>query len=267
VVSPAAQRRVAEIVIRPLTGEAVPQDRARHVLIEPETEADSPAEATDEEWDAALAEAEQVRAQLAADDADWFAIAEEHSDDPGSGGRGGDLGWYDPEASPFVEEFSAALDELEVGEISEPIRTDFGWHVIQKTAQRESPTAQAADLVAELRADPDAFAETARLVSENHETAQEGGEVGWVAPYQLDATREAAVFALTEVGEISEPVEDPSIGLTIYQLLETSESQEIEEDRLQEIRSTGFQRWLDDEVRSGVDTWIDPQFVSTTAAG
>jgi parvulin-like peptidyl-prolyl isomerase len=267
VVSPTAQRRVAEIVIRPVTGEVVPQERARHVLVEPDTEADSPAEATDEEWEAALAEAETVRALLVAEGADWFAIAEEHSDDPGSGGRGGDLGWYDPEASPFVEEFSAALADLEIGEVSEPVRTDFGWHIIQKTSERESPQAQAADLVAELRADPDAFADTATLVSENHETAQEGGEVGWVAPFQLDAAREAAVFALTEVGEVSEPVEDPTVGLTIYQLLETSESEEIEEDRLAQIRSTGFQRWLDDEVRAGVETWIDPQFVSTTAAG
>lgn len=267
VVSPAAQRRVAEIVIRPLTGEAVPQERARHVLVQPDPDAQSQEDATDEQWDAALAEAEDVRELVSAENADWFAIAEEHSDDTGSGSRGGDLGWYDPEASPFVEEFTAALADLEIGEISEPIRTDFGWHVIQKTAERESPQAQAADLVAELRADPDAFAETATLVSENHETAQEGGEVGWVAPFQLDAAREAAVFALTEVGEISEPVEDPSIGLTIYQLLETSESEEIEEDRLEQIRSSGFQRWLDDEVRSGVETWVDPQFVSTTAAG
>ena len=267
VVSPAAQRRVAEIVIRPLTGEAVPQERARHVLVQPDPDAQSQEDATDEQWDAALAEAEDVRDQVSAENADWFAIAEEHSDDTGSGSRGGDLGWYDPEASPFVEEFTTALADLEIGEISEPIRTDFGWHVIQKTAERESPQAQAADLVTELRADPDAFAETATLVSENHETAQEGGEVGWVAPFQLDAAREAAVFALTEVGEISEPVEDPSIGLTIYQLLETSESEEIEEDRLEQIRSSGFQRWLDDEVRSGVETWIDPQFVSTTAAG
>jgi hypothetical protein len=74
--------------------------------------------------------------------------------------------------------------------------------------------------------------------------------------------REDAVFALTEVDEVSDPIEDAS-GITIYQLLETSESREIEEDRLAEIRSSGFERWLDDEVRNGVDTWIDPQFAST----
>ena len=263
VITPAAQRRVAEIVIRPLTGEAVPQERARHVLVQPDPELESQEEATDEQWDAALAEAQQVRDLVAAGDADWFEIAEEHSDDTGSGAQGGDLGWYDPAASPFVEAFTDSLADLEIGDVSEPIRTEFGWHVIQKTGERESPQAQAADLVEQLRSDPDSFAETATRLSENAETAQEGGEVGWVAPYQLDAQREEAVFALTEVGEISDPVDDATTGITIYQLLETSESREIEEDRLEEIRTRGFERWLEDEVRSGVDTWLDPQFAST----
>jgi parvulin-like peptidyl-prolyl isomerase len=264
VVSPAPQRRVAEIVIRPLTGEAVSQERARHVLVQPDPGAESQEEATDDQWAAALAEAEEVRELVTAEDADWFAIADEHSDDTGSGGRGGDLGWYDPAASPFVAEFTETLAELEVGEVSEPVRTEFGWHVIQKTDERDSPAQQAADLVEELRADPDSFAETATRVSESYETAEEGGELGWVARYQLPATQEDAVFALTEVGEVSDPVEDPTTGITIYQLLEVSESREIEEERLEEIRTAGFDRWLDDEVRSGVETWMDPQFTSTT---
>jgi len=265
VVTPAAQRRVAEIVIRPAAEEAAgPQERARHVLVQPDPELDSQDEATDQQWAAALAEAEEVRDLVLAEDADWFEIAEEHSDDTGSGSRGGDLGWYDPAASPFVEEFTDALADLEIDDVSEPIRTDFGWHVIQKTGERDSPQEQAATLVEELRADLDAFAETATRLSENYETAQEGGEVGWVAPYQLDAQRQDAVFALTEVGEVSDPVDDATTGITIYQLLETSDSREIEEDRLEEIRTAGFERWLEDEVRSGVDTWLDPQFVSTT---
>jgi parvulin-like peptidyl-prolyl isomerase len=263
VVTPAPQRRVAEIVIRPLTGEAVPHERARHVLVQPDPGAESQEEATDEQWAAALAEAEEVRELVSAEDADWFAIADEHSDDTGSGGRGGDLGWFDPAASPFVAEFTENLAELEVGEVGEPVRTEFGWHVIQKTGERDSPAQQAADLVEELRADPDSFAETATRVSESYETAEEGGELGWVARYQLPATQEDAVFALTEVGEVSDPVEDPTAGITIYQLLEVSESRKIEEERLEEIRNAGFDRWLDDEVRSGVETWMDPQFTST----
>jgi parvulin-like peptidyl-prolyl isomerase len=260
-----AQRRVAEVVIRPVSGAATAQERARHVLVQPDPELEDQAEATDEQWDVALEEAREVRELVEADDADWFAIAEEHSDDTGSGRRGGDLGWYDPESSPFVTEFAAALADLEVGEISDPVRTEFGYHVIQKTGERESPEQQAADLVEELRSDPDSFAEVAERVSESYETAEEGGEVGWVAPYQLDRMREEAVFALTEVGEISDPVDAGEEGFVIYQLLETSEDREIEEDRLEEIRNAGFQRWLDEEVRASVETWVDPQFVSSTA--
>ncbi len=206
-----------------------------------------------------------MRELLAADDADWFEIAAERSADPGSGARGGDLGWYDPVASPFVVEFSEALEALEVGELSEPVRTDFGYHLIEKTAERDSPQAQAAALVEELRAAPETFGAVATRLSEDHETAREGGELGWVAPYQLEAQPEAAVFALTEVNEISDPVDLGTAGITIYQLLETAESREVEADRLESIHATGFERWLSDEVRSSVLTWVDPQFASAAA--
>ena len=267
VVSPTAQRRVAQIFIAAPTGAVVPQERARHVLINPLPEdAAEGAEATDEQWAAALAEAEEVRELLAAEDADWFAIAEERSDDPGSGAQGGDLGWFDPAASPYVEEFTAALADLEVGELSEPVRSQFGYHIIQKTGERLSPQAEAAELVEELRADPDSFAEVAMRLSEDPATAREGGELGWVAPYQLDRALEEVVFGLDEVGEISEPYDGGSEGITIYQLLELSDSREIEEDRLEEIRTSGFDRWLEQEVRAPVETWVDPQFASSTAA-
>ena len=267
VVSPTAQRRVAQIFIAAPSGAVVPQERARHVLINPLPEdAAEGAEATDEEWAAALAEAEEVHELLAAEDADWFAIAEERSDDPGSGAQGGDLGWFDPAASPYVEEFTAALADLEVGELSEPVRSQFGYHIIQKTGERLSPQAEAAELVEELRADPDSFAEVAMRLSEDPATAREGGELGWVAPYQLDRALEEVVFGLDEVGEISEPYDGGSEGITIYQLLELSDSREIEEDRLEEIRTSGFDRWLEQEVRAPVETWVDPQFASSTAA-
>jgi parvulin-like peptidyl-prolyl isomerase len=266
VTSPAPQRRVAEIVIQPVSGEVVPQERSRHILVQPDPDLDDQAEATDEQWAAAEAEAEEVAELVSAEDADWFELAEEYSDDPGSGGRGGDLGWYDPEAPRFVEEFTDALADLEVGEVSEPVRTDFGWHVIQKTAERESPQAQAAALVEELRADPDSFAEVARRVSEDPESAREGGELGWVARWQLAQTLEDAVFSLSEVGEVSDPIEDASGAITIYQLLETSESEEIDEERLDQIRSSGFQRWLDEEVRAPVETWLDPEYAASATA-
>lgn len=266
VVSPAAQQRVAQIFIKGVAGAVVPQERARHVLIQPDPELDDQSQATDEQWEAALDEARTVEGLVKADDADWFAIADEHSDDTGSATRGGDLGWYDPANPQFVTAFAATLASLEVGEVSDPVRTEFGYHVIQKTGERDSPQQQAADLLDELRADPDTFAATATQVSEDYETAKEGGELGWVAPYQLDEAQEDAVFGLTEVDEISNPVDEGADGITIYQLLESSDSREIEADRLDDIRSQGFDRWLDEEVRAPVDSWLDPQYVSSTAA-
>jgi parvulin-like peptidyl-prolyl isomerase len=264
--SPARQQRVAQIVIAPLSGEAVPQVRSRHVLIAPLPDAADQAAATDEQWAAALAEAEEVRELLSAEGADWFEIAEERSDDPGSGARGGDLGWYDAAASPFVVEFTEALEGLEVGELSDPVRTAFGYHVIQKTAERESPQAQAAALVEELRSAPETFAATAARLSEDPETARGGGELGWVAPYQLDAQAEPVVFALTEVNEISDPVDlGAGGGIVIYQLLESAESREVEAERLEAIQGSGFERWLADEVKAPVRTWVDPLFASAAA--
>jgi parvulin-like peptidyl-prolyl isomerase len=267
VTSPTAQQRVAQIRIAPVSGAVVPQERARHILVQPLPDADDQTKATEAQWEAALEEARDVEAKLKEDGADWWAIAEESSDDPGSASRGGDLGWYDPTDPPFVDPFNVELSNLAVGEISDPIRTDFGWHVIQKTGERESPTAQAADLVEQLRADPDSFADVAKDVSEDYQTANDGGELGWVAPYQLGAVQEDAIFGLTEVGEISDPVDTGSSGIFIYQLLESSDSREIEADRLDEIRTSGFQRWLDEEVRAGADVWVDPQYATSTATG
>jgi parvulin-like peptidyl-prolyl isomerase len=266
--TPAPQQRVGVIAIQPISGggDPVPQERARHILIQPDPELEDQAEATPQQWAMAMAEAGSVHELVSAENADWFSIAEEFSDDTGSGQRGGDLGWYDPESPSFVEEFATALADLEVGEISEPVETEFGWHVIQKTGERESPDQLAAEVVDRLRDDPDRFAEVAALVSEDYPTAAEGGELGWVARWQLERMLEDAVFGLSEVGDISDPVTDSAGTIRIYQLLESSDSEEIEEDRLEQIRTNGVTRWLDEEVRAPVETWIDQEFRSSTAA-
>ncbi len=264
-ISPQPQRRVAQIFIAAAEGEPLPQQRARHILIQPLPEEEDQAAATDEQWDAALEQAEEVREELSAEGADWFALAEEHSQDPGSQANGGDLGWFDPSASGFVEPFAEATAGLEVGELSEPVRTDFGYHLIQLIGERTSPQAQAAELVEELRADPDSFAEVATRVSQDHATAREEGDLGWVAPYELPEDREEVLFGLTEVDEISEPVDLGAEGIYIFKLLETSDSREVPDDRLEQIRSGGFERWLETEVEADVPVWVDPAFASTAA--
>ena len=60
---------------------------------------------------------------------DFAALAREYSEDIGSAQEGGELGWTTP--GQMVPEFEQAMNATAVGEISEPVRTQFGWHIIQ----------------------------------------------------------------------------------------------------------------------------------------
>lgn len=64
------------------------------------------------------------------DGASFEELAREHSDDPGSSDQGGDLGWIEPD--DMIEGFEDALYALEeAGDVSEPVETRFGWHIIR----------------------------------------------------------------------------------------------------------------------------------------
>jgi peptidyl-prolyl cis-trans isomerase SurA len=65
---------------------------------------------------------------------DFAAIASVNSQDPGSAADGGDLGWTNP--GTFVPEFEQKLAALETDEISEPFKTEFGWHIVQLLGRR-----------------------------------------------------------------------------------------------------------------------------------
>lgn len=73
-------------------------------------------------------EAKDIITQLA-DGADFAALAKEHSKDPGTAENGGELGYQRSEV--YVDEFKDAIEQLEVGKISEPVKTKFGYHVIK----------------------------------------------------------------------------------------------------------------------------------------
>ena len=76
---------------------------------------------------------------MLADGADFAEVAREHSTGP-SGPNGGDLGWFGK--GMMVPEFEEAVIALSPGEVSDPVQTQFGWHVIllNETRQKDAPT-------------------------------------------------------------------------------------------------------------------------------
>ena len=116
-----------------------------------------------------LVPTEEEAAAIAADirgGADFVETAKEKSTGP-SGPNGGSLGWFGP--GQMVAPFEAAVEALEVGQVSDPVQTQFGWHVIilNDERQQEAPPLDAVrrELVAELeRAVVDA--EIARIRAE-----------------------------------------------------------------------------------------------------
>ncbi len=66
---------------------------------------------------------------------DFAGVAQTNSEDPGSAAQGGDLGWTGPGA--FVPEFEQQIGTLKDDEISEPFKTQYGWHVVQMLGHRQ----------------------------------------------------------------------------------------------------------------------------------
>jgi peptidyl-prolyl cis-trans isomerase SurA len=101
----------------------VDQTRARHILIRV-NEIVSEAEAK--------AKIERLRGRIAQGEA-FAEVAKLNSEDASSG-RGGELGWVSP--GDTVPEFERAMNALKIDEVSEPVRTAFGWHLIQVNERR-----------------------------------------------------------------------------------------------------------------------------------
>jgi peptidyl-prolyl cis-trans isomerase SurA len=76
----------------------------------------------------------EFKAQILEGTAEFSELAKQHSEDPGSAIKGGDLGWADP--NMYVPAFKDALMQLDKDEISEPVRSVHGWHLMQLLDRR-----------------------------------------------------------------------------------------------------------------------------------
>ncbi|MBU3574247.1 peptidylprolyl isomerase [Polynucleobacter sp. UK-Mo-2m-Kol15] len=104
----------------------VTQTLSRHILLR------SRAGLTDQDAERRLT---GFRDQVRAKTADFGELAKKYSED-GSAANGGNLGWMGP--GDLVPEFDQAMNRLQIGEVSDPVKTEFGWHLIQVLERREA---------------------------------------------------------------------------------------------------------------------------------
>jgi peptidyl-prolyl cis-trans isomerase C len=115
-VTPEAARKLYDETVKSIAPEA--EVRARHILVENEDDA-------------------KKAYQRVKGGEDFAKVAEELSKDPGSKAEGGDLGFFSKDR--MVEPFAEAAFKLEPGQIAEPVKSQFGWHVIKLEEKRNKP--------------------------------------------------------------------------------------------------------------------------------
>ncbi|MEW6517598.1 MAG: SurA N-terminal domain-containing protein [candidate division FCPU426 bacterium] len=102
---------------------------ASHILVR------TSANATEEEKLTAKLKLENLRNEIVKGK-DFAEMAREHSDDPGSASKGGDLGYF--KRGAMVKPFEEAAFKLKAGELSAPVETPFGYHLIKVTGRKEA---------------------------------------------------------------------------------------------------------------------------------
>ncbi len=211
--------------------------------------------------------------------ADFADLAKRHSQDPGSAGQGGDLGWV--RRGLFLPEFESVVFGLAEKQRSGIVETKHGLHIIELLERRgESVHARhillriertpadedsAVALLKSLRSRALAgedFAALARKYSEDKETAPIGGSLGTAELSQIEKSFYATVAPLKE-GEISEPVRLTSGGASGYHIVlmkkrtpEHPASLEKDYQRIEALamnfkRNREYQAWLA-ELRSKI---------------
>ena len=194
--------------------------RASHLLVRLSAEA-TPLD-TLAAWNKALAFKERIAAGE-----DFAAIARSRggSDDPSVKDNGGDLGWFS--AFMMVHPFEDACYRTPKGELVGPVRTRFGYHIIQVTGRRpargevrvahimirpdekkggaEEAKTKIEALAAELAAGAN-FSELARQHSDDQSSRTKGGELPQFGTGRMVEPFEEAAFALEEDGDVSAPV-------------------------------------------------------------
>lgn len=295
----------------------------RHILVKVDDKAADKAKAEAD----AKAKAADLARQLQADAGNeqlWKDLAAKNSDDPGTKDQGGDLGWVN-QSTGFVKEFTDAMYALTDGAVSDPVKSQFGYHVIQRMASRPvtqtplyarlrktgitledlrlfargsllrdrydqrakdaeiaSPQPQVHLAVIVIRLPPPTnfdlyaealkkinavtdgvaqgkdFADLAKQYSDDLDTKNKGGDMGWVTRAMLPNRTIAADVFTRNAGERSDQHSlNPGGDIAIYKVLEKDEARAVTDDQRSKIREEAFTLWLAEvESRLGVQRLI-----------
>ena len=117
------------------------QVRARHILIKT-------VEGDKESENRAFTKAKDLAKKLKADASSFAALAKANSDDPGSKDKGGELGFFSK--GQMVPEFDKTVFGAKVGDVSDPIKTQFGYHIIQVEEKKAAATQKFEDMKDEI---------------------------------------------------------------------------------------------------------------------
>ncbi|HEX5589937.1 MAG TPA: peptidylprolyl isomerase [Candidatus Limnocylindrales bacterium] len=241
--APSLQRHVLQIRV-PVSATPMPDGvKVRHILFSPK---DDPGGADDLDendpaWAAAEAEARAAYDELKADITKFDAMARRESDEGSAASTGGKLPYYN-ELSAIDDAFADAIfaEGLEPGDLLEPFRSAFGWHVVQFMRPYGEGEKAWLETIRQQALDGADFAQLATDQGEGEE-AEDGGDIGWVAVGQLGEALEDPIFG-AEIGEITEVVAIPDDGAYLFKVL-AEEEREATDEQIEIFESTGFSNW------------------------
>jgi peptidyl-prolyl cis-trans isomerase SurA len=216
--------------------------RASHILFQ------FPSNASQSDSLTVLTQVLKVKTELE-NGADFSTLALANSDDPSAKINKGDLGYFT--GLQMIPQFEEAAYSLPLGSISDPVLTDFGYHIIQvkdrkanpgevsvshilvrfdpeNVAQEENARRKISDIYAEIQKENTIWEEIVKANSEDPATKEMGGVLPWFGVGTMIPDFELAAFSLTELGEISPPLKTP-YGYHILRLEGKRELQPYEE--------------------------------------
>lgn len=210
---------------------------------------------------------------------DFSELAKRNSDDTQSGLNGGDLGYS--KKGVFVKEFEEALYTLNVGEVSDLVETEYGYHIIKlndkKGDQLKSQHILVAfpkfessdmetitflkDLKSKIESNTISFEEAAKQYSQDVSTNLKGGYMGFIMIERLDSLTLEAVKVL-DTGKISIPLktsDDRNYGYEIIKVLKKvpthTATMENDYDRIKKLatmfkENTEMEKWIEELKKS-----------------